>query len=941
MTLLRTVPPGEGQEEQRIGLKYSLENRQNYLGIPPLTKDRLQAALWKAVEQSENAPTQKKQGKKGIDLLRRALAVSITEFPPLLVDHAMRVTGFDHTLKPVDIANNDNLLDKLLRSLEEADNVVKQITGADVTTGYIIAKKQERTDKVASGDEETERQSLLYEDFHPFKPRQFENDPGCIFVPFEGFNNTVDEFFSSIEGQRLESRLHEREATAKKKLQAAKDDQQKRLGGLQEIQTLNERKAGAIEANVQRVQEATDAVNGLIAQGMDWIEIGKLIDIEQKRGNPVASIIKLPLKLHENTITLLLDEEIFAEDWDDEAYETGSDVSDSEDEAPSKDTMKKVIDKRLTIDINLGASPWSNAREYYGQRRSAAEKEKKTLESSTKALRSTSHKIEQDLKKGLKQEKAILRPVRKHMWFEKFTWFISSDGYLVLGGRDAQQNEILYKRYLRKGDVYVHADLDGATSVFIRNHEARVDAPIPPSTLSQAGILAVSSSSAWESKASMPAWWANADQVSKSAPTGDYLKPGSFEVRGKKNFLPPAPLLLGFGVMFHVSDESKANHMKHRVNGGESAPSANAKAPESAGYPKQPNGDDEDNQHNVSDDDDESEENISISATESGQNPLQFTDSQSEPKIPQFVADVDTTALTSLQDLSVNDKTVQATNPDSKETKGLSPPVEANDPKSEDGAESSSEEGVATPSLTSTKQKGQAPLPRGKRNKLKKASQKYKHQDLEDKLAAQALTGATVGAKKAEAVAEAMRAFEAEREFNERRRKAQHERTQQEIAKHEEARKAMMEAGEDIVDEEVNEAEKAVSLDTLVGTPLPGDIILDAIPVCAPWTAMGKYKYKVKLQPGPMKKGKAVKEILSKWGVDSLVKAYVDENSSDIEKMWPKEVELVKGLKAEEIVNVIPVGKVAIMLGGGASGAARKGGGAGKGKGGRGSKKQK
>lgn len=305
LTLLRTVPPGEGQEEQRIGLKYSLENRQNYLGIPPLTKDRLQAALRKAAEQSENAPAQKKQGKKGIDSLRRALAVSITEFPPLLVDHAMRVTDFDPTLKPADIANNDTLLDHLLRSLEEADRVVKEITGSDVATGYIIAKKQERTDKVAFGDEETERQALLYEDFHPFKPRQFESDPSCTFVPFEGFNNTVDEFFSSIEGQRLESRLHEREVTAKKKLQAAKDDQQKRLGGLQEIQTLNERKAGAIEANVQRVQEATDAVNGLIAQGMDWIEIGKLIDIEQKRGNPVASIIKLPLKLHENTVTLL------------------------------------------------------------------------------------------------------------------------------------------------------------------------------------------------------------------------------------------------------------------------------------------------------------------------------------------------------------------------------------------------------------------------------------------------------------------------------------------------------------------------------------------------------------------------------------------------------------------------------------------------------------
>lgn len=36
-------------------------------------------------------------------------------------------------------------------------------------------------------------------------------------------------------------------------------------------------------------------------------------------------------------------------------------------------------------------------------------------------------------------------------------------------GRDAQQNELLVKKYLRAGDVYVHADLRGASSVVVRN----------------------------------------------------------------------------------------------------------------------------------------------------------------------------------------------------------------------------------------------------------------------------------------------------------------------------------------------------------------------------------------------------------------------------------------------------------------------------------------
>ena len=40
--------------------------------------------------------------------------------------------------------------------------------------------------------------------------------------------------------------------------------------------------------------------------------------------------------------------------------------------------------------------------------------------------------------------------LRKPHWFEKFNWFITSENLLVISGRDAQQNEILVKRYLRQ-----------------------------------------------------------------------------------------------------------------------------------------------------------------------------------------------------------------------------------------------------------------------------------------------------------------------------------------------------------------------------------------------------------------------------------------------------------------------------------------------------------
>ena len=512
--MLRIVD--EENEKLRVGLKYSLDNRQNYNGIPPLTVERLEAGLRKAVDKGDEVAIvpQKRSKKKPEDALRRALAISLNEFPPMLIDHALRVTEFD-SRTPVDqVLKDPSLLERLMNALREAQKVMNNIEGPGICKGYIIAKSAKSAPS-AAGTEIKENGEiihgdLMYEDFHPFRPQQVVDNPDITVLEFDGFNNTVDVFFSSIESQKLESRLTEREENAKRKLETARLEHQKRLGGLQQVQELNVRKAQAIEANTQKVQEAIAAVNGLLAQGMDWMDVARLVEMEQQRHNAVAEMIKLPLKLYENTVTLLLTEASFEDEADFEGDETGSDVSDSEDEqADSSKSNKalKSLDARLAVDVDLALSPWSNARQYYEQKKSAAVKEQKTLQSSEKALKSTEKKINADLKKGLKQEKEVMRPQRKSHWFEKFTYFISSDGYLVLAGKDAQQNEILYKKHLGKGDIYVHADLHGAASVVVKNKPGMSESPIPPSTLSQAGTLAVATSSAWDSKAVMSAWW--------------------------------------------------------------------------------------------------------------------------------------------------------------------------------------------------------------------------------------------------------------------------------------------------------------------------------------------------------------------------------------------------------------------------------------------------
>lgn len=53
-------------------------------------------------------------------------------------------------------------------------------------------------------------------------------------------------------------------------------------------------------------------------------------------------------------------------------------------------------------------------------------------------------------------------------------------------------------------------------------------------------------------------------KVSKTAPSGEYLTTGSFMIRGKKNYLPPSYLVMGFSVMYKLDEQSIPNHLNDR-----------------------------------------------------------------------------------------------------------------------------------------------------------------------------------------------------------------------------------------------------------------------------------------------------------------------------------------------------------------------------------------
>ena len=140
-------------------------------------------------------------------------------------------------------------------------------------------------------------------------------------------------------------------------------------------------------------------------------------------------------------------------------------------------------------------------------------------------------------------------------WFERFRWFVSSDRLIVVAGHDAGSNDRVVRRHLRDGDIYLHADLHGASSVVVKS-AGPGQGPIPERTIDEAGRWAVAFSKAWRAGlASATAFWVTADQVSKTPATGEFVARGSWVVTGTKHYLKDLPLELALGTLRYEGQE--------------------------------------------------------------------------------------------------------------------------------------------------------------------------------------------------------------------------------------------------------------------------------------------------------------------------------------------------------------------------------------------------
>lgn len=184
----------------------------------------------------------------------------------------------------------------------------------------------------------------------------------------------------------------------------------------------------------------------------------------------------------------------------------------------------------MEVKIFFNDSIEKNASIYFEK----SKKAKKKLDGANKALANSRLKLAAMQKKDDKKLRKVdtIKPEVSE-WYEKFRWFFTSDGKLVLGGRDAATNEIIIKKHTESQDLVFHTDMSGSP-FFVLKEGSSASAEI----LKEVGDATCSFSKAWKlGLGTQSVFYVTPDQVTKTPKSGEYLTKGAFVIKGKTNYI--------------------------------------------------------------------------------------------------------------------------------------------------------------------------------------------------------------------------------------------------------------------------------------------------------------------------------------------------------------------------------------------------------------------
>lgn len=354
---------------------------------------------------------------------------------------------------------------------------------------------------------------LLGDRFHPqiisdekddVLPLDLKIYEGYAKKSFPSFNEAADEYYSSIVGEDI------------KKVQ----------------EDVWAKEVGKYEKRLKIQMESLDKF-------IKTVEVSKIKgDLLYSHYQDVEGVLTIILKAREKYSW----QEIIKIIKEAKKQEKGTEIVDSIDKMGNI----TLILENQTIVIDTHLSIPENAETYYNK----GKKAKRKIKGVNIAIEKTRKEIEKAESKrdvALEQIKLPEKRVKKELkWFEKLRWFLSSDGFLVVGGRDAATNESVVKKYLENQDIYLHSDIHGAPSVVVKSEGKE----IPESTVNEAATLAATFSSAWgKGFGSQDVYWVKPDQVSKTPQSGEFVAKGAFIIRGSRNYVRGVPLIIAVGVV--------------------------------------------------------------------------------------------------------------------------------------------------------------------------------------------------------------------------------------------------------------------------------------------------------------------------------------------------------------------------------------------------------
>jgi predicted ribosome quality control (RQC) complex YloA/Tae2 family protein len=195
----------------------------------------------------------------------------------------------------------------------------------------------------------------------------------------------------------------------------------------------------------------------------------------------------------------------------------------------------------MEIRIDLKKTLEQNASDYFEK----GKKAKSKIDNIKKTIALYQDKLTRLEKEQFKLEEESKKEKRTPRWYEKFRWFITSEGFLAVGGRDAGSNELIIKKHMEPNDLVFHTEAAGSP-FFILKTEGKQ--PTERSIQEVADATYIFSKSFKGGVGGVNSFWVSPEQISTTPKPGEYLERGSFIVNGKKNVIVPR-FSLGIGIV--------------------------------------------------------------------------------------------------------------------------------------------------------------------------------------------------------------------------------------------------------------------------------------------------------------------------------------------------------------------------------------------------------